>query len=63
MVRCAVCQKEFESDKQLHAHIKAHKLRVAEYYQTHFARYDKYDNSIIAFFRMIRISSIPENPS
>ena len=49
MVSCIVCEKEFSSDKQLHAHIKAHKLRVAEYYQTHFARYDKYDGSIIKF--------------
>ena len=49
MVKCAVCGKEFESDRQLHAHLKAHKLRVAEYYQTYYARYDKHDGSIIKF--------------
>jgi len=49
MVKCKVCGKEFQSDRQLHAHLKAHKLRVAEYYQTYYARYDKYDNSIIKF--------------
>jgi hypothetical protein len=49
MVSCVICEKEFGEDKRLHAHLKAHKLRVAEYYQTHYARYDKCDNSIIKF--------------
>ena len=49
MVKCAVCGKEFETDRQLHAHLKAHKLRMAEYYQVYFPRYDKYDNKIIKF--------------
>ena len=49
MGKCAVCGKEFETDRQLHAHLKAHKLRMAEYYQVYFPRYDKYDNKIIKF--------------
>tara|TARA_Y100000593_G_scaffold94174_1_gene191997 strand:- start:11913 stop:12863 length:951 start_codon:yes stop_codon:yes gene_type:complete len=49
MVECKVCGKQFDSDKQLHGHLKAHKLRMAEYYQTYWPRYDKYDNSIIKF--------------
>ena len=49
MVKCAVCGKEFETDRQLHAHLKAHKLRMVEYYQKYFPRYDKYDGKIIKF--------------
>tara|TARA_B100001123_G_C15342500_1_gene1035582 strand:- start:2388 stop:3332 length:945 start_codon:yes stop_codon:yes gene_type:complete len=49
MVKCAVCGKEFESDRKLHAHLKAHKLRMVEYYQKYFPRYDKHDNKIIKF--------------
>lgn len=49
MVKCAICGKEFQTDKQLHAHLKAHKLRVAEYYQQEFPRHDKFDKSIIKF--------------
>lgn len=49
MVNCAICKQEFEEDRGLHAHLKAHQLRVVEYYQTHFARYDKFDGSIIKF--------------
>ena len=35
-VKCAVCGKEFETERQLHGHLKAHKLRMAEYYQKYF---------------------------
>lgn len=49
MVKCAVCEKDFASDRQLHAHIKVHKMRMVEYYQTHHPRHDKYDDSIIKF--------------
>ena len=46
---CKECGKSFETERQLHAHLKAHKLRVVEYYQKHYPRYDLYDNSIIKF--------------
>jgi hypothetical protein len=49
MVNCNICNKEFSSDRQLHAHIKAHKIRVVEYYQTYYPRRDKYDKSIIKY--------------
>jgi hypothetical protein len=49
MVNCKICEKEFDLDKQLHSHLRAHKLRMAEYYQTHFPRYDVYDKKIIKF--------------
>tara|TARA_B100000676_G_C18006289_1_gene803960 strand:+ start:105 stop:1037 length:933 start_codon:yes stop_codon:yes gene_type:complete len=49
MVKCKICGKEFESDKQLHSHLKAHKMRVVEYYQTQFPRYDLHTGEIIKF--------------
>ena len=49
MVKCAACNKEFETDRKLHSHLKAHKMRMVEYYQTHFPRRDKYDGKIIKF--------------
>tara|TARA_Y100000361_G_C11117454_1_gene321218 strand:- start:28 stop:963 length:936 start_codon:yes stop_codon:yes gene_type:complete len=48
-VKCKVCDKVFETERQLHAHLKAHKLRVAAYYQKYFPRYDLYDQTIIKF--------------
>jgi len=49
MVKCVICNKEFELEKQLHAHLKAHKMRMAEYYQTHFPRKDLYSGDLIKF--------------
>lgn len=49
MVKCEVCNEEFATDKQLHAHLKKHSLRIAQYYQQYFPRYDLYDNKIIKF--------------
>ena len=49
MVDCIICKKEFELDKQLHAHLKAHKMRMAEYYQTHFPRKDLFSGELIKF--------------
>ena len=46
---CKICDKEFETDRQLHAHLKAHKIRMVEYYQTYYARHDRYDGKIIKF--------------
>lgn len=47
--KCKVCDKTFATERSLHAHLKAHKLRLAEYYQTYYPRYDKHDGSIIKF--------------
>ena len=49
MVKCKNCGKEFENDRQLHAHIKAHKLKVADYYHQYFERRDKYSGDLINF--------------
>jgi hypothetical protein len=46
---CTICKKEFENDRKLHSHLKAHKIRMVEYYQTHYARHDLYDGKIIKF--------------
>ena len=47
--KCKVCDKTFATERSLHAHLKAHKLRLAEYYQTYYPRYDKHDGNIIKF--------------
>ena len=49
MAECVICNKEFDSDRQLHAHIKAHDLRMVEYYQKHFPRHDFHTGDIIKF--------------
>ena len=46
---CKACNKEFETDKQLHAHLKAHKLLMVEYYQTYYPRQDFHNGEIIKF--------------
>ena len=47
--KCKACGKEFETERRLHGHLKAHKLRVAAYYQKYYPRYDLYNNKIIKF--------------
>jgi hypothetical protein len=49
MVECNVCKKEFEKDKSLHLHIKAHKLSIGDYYQTQFPRHDLHSKELIKF--------------
>jgi len=49
MVKCKECGKEFETDRQLHAHLKAHGLRMVEYYQKHYPRHDFHTGDIIKF--------------
>ena len=49
MVKCKVCGKEFETERQLHGHLKAHKMRMAEYYQTCYPRHDKHTGELIKF--------------
>ena len=33
MVKCVICNKEFEQEKQLHAHLKAHKMNLDILYE------------------------------
>jgi len=49
MVSCKVCEKDFENDSSLHRHLRAHDMRMAEYYQTHFPRHDLHTGEIIKF--------------
>lgn len=49
MVECKICHVEFESEKSLHGHLKAHKMRMVEYYQTHEPRRDLQTNELIKF--------------
>ena len=46
---CKICDKKFDSDRSLHSHLKAHEIRMVEYYQTQYPRYDKHDGNIIKF--------------
>ena len=47
--KCKACDKEFDTERQLHGHFKAHGLRVTSYYQKYYPRYDLFDNKIIKF--------------
>lgn len=49
MTACKECGKEFNSDIELHRHLKAHKLSVAFYYYKHFPRYDLHDKKLIDY--------------
>tara|TARA_R100000008_G_scaffold86663_1_gene80737 strand:+ start:10679 stop:11617 length:939 start_codon:yes stop_codon:yes gene_type:complete len=49
MVKCKICEKEFDDDSGLHRHLRAHSIRMVEYYQTHFPRYDLHTGDIIKF--------------
>lgn len=49
MVKCKACDKEFDTDRQLHAHLKAHDMRMVEYYQTYYPKYDLHTGGIIKF--------------
>ena len=46
---CKACGKEFETDRQLHAHIKVHDLRVVGYYQKYYPRHDLHSKEIIKY--------------
>ena len=46
---CKICQKVYEADADFNRHLKAHKIRVIEYYQQQHPRYDAFDNSIIIY--------------
>lgn len=46
---CKICNKGFDNDGSFHKHLKSHKLTQTAYYQTHYPRFDRYDNSIIRY--------------
>lgn len=49
MVKCQECGKEFEKDKGLHLHMKAHKFSIADYYHKHYPRKDLHTGDLIKF--------------
>lgn len=49
MVSCKICEKEFSNDASLHRHLRAHSMRLVEYYQKHFPRHDLHTGEIIKF--------------
>jgi hypothetical protein len=48
-MKCAECGQDFESQRSLHAHLKAHKLSLEEYYEKHYPRFDAYSGDRIRF--------------
>lgn len=46
---CKICDLEFETSKQLDAHVKVHGILLIEYYQQYYPRYDLYEKKIIKF--------------
>ena len=49
MVKCQECGKEFDKDRGLHLHIKAHKLSISDYYHKYFPRKDRHTGDLIKF--------------
>jgi len=49
MVNCKICEQKFETDKSFHSHLKSHKLRMVEYYQTYEPRKDLLTGELINF--------------
>lgn len=50
--KCKVCDKSFKSQKLLHAHLKEHKLIMAEYYTKYFPRYNLLTRDPLPFKRI-----------
>jgi len=48
-VICKIDGEAFDSDKEFHKHLRKHKMRMAEYYQTYYPQYDLYTTDIIKF--------------
>jgi hypothetical protein len=49
MVKCKICNENFDGDKSFHSHLKSHKLRMVEYYQKYEPRYDLMTGELINF--------------
>ena len=47
--KCKECGAEFKSEKSLHAHLKAHKMYVADYYVKHYPRFNKLNGNPLPF--------------
>lgn len=49
MSKCLCCEREFETDKSLHAHLKKHEISIEEYYHKYYPRYDLFTKELIPF--------------
>jgi len=49
MAKCKICNVDFDNDKSFHSHLKSHKLRMVEYYQTYEPRKDLLTGELINF--------------
>lgn len=49
VVICKECNLDFRDDESLHRHLKAHKIKTADYYLKHFHRKDLYSNEPILY--------------
>lgn len=49
MCKCLECNDEFVNERSLHAHLKAHKISVSEYYTKHFAKTSVATGELIIF--------------
>lgn len=49
MVKCEICQKEFEDHTSLHRHLRSHKLLLVDYYHRCHPRKDLLTNEFIKF--------------
>lgn len=46
---CKICSRPFEEEKQLHAHLKSHRITLANYYQQYYPRQDLLTGEFIEF--------------
>ena len=47
--KCKECGAEFKTEKALPAHLKAHKMYVADYYVKHYPRFNKFNGNPLPF--------------
>jgi len=46
---CKICSRPFEGEKQLHAHLKSHRITLGNYYQQYYPRQDLLTGEFIEF--------------
>lgn len=46
---CEECKKEFVAEKELHYHLRSHKIKVEDYYKKFYNRVDKFLGTPIPF--------------
>ena len=46
---CKECKEEFASRKSFHCHLKAHSLRIGDYYVKHYKRRDLFTKDLLPF--------------